>query len=174
MRLFVAIDFERNILGALDRAITGLKRVSERGRFSRRENLHMTLAFIGEVAPERLGEARDALMEVEAPAFQLTLTGPGRFAREDGDVYWVGVKRCPELTALAEQVTAKLREHGFELEERQFTPHITIARGVATLTDTVWLDMPQASMRVGEIGLYRSERPAGRLTYNRLAVKALK
>ena len=48
MRLFVAIEFEPDIIESLKRVQSDLKRCGLKGRFTKEENLHLTLAFIGE------------------------------------------------------------------------------------------------------------------------------
>ncbi len=47
MRLFIAIQFEENILDALTDFQADLKRQGVTGNYTRRENLHITMAFSG-------------------------------------------------------------------------------------------------------------------------------
>ena len=87
MRLFVAVsltDAQRAALLAYQRALKK-SAADVHVNWSREENLHLTLAFIGEY-PDPAPVIR-ALKGVKAPSYSLTLDGAGQF----GDVRWVGV-----------------------------------------------------------------------------------
>jgi 2'-5' RNA ligase len=91
--------------------------------------MHLTLFFLGET--DRLVDIKGALASIEAPSFELTLTGVGRFPKRPKQpprVLWVGIDAELALTQLHEQVTTVLAEIGFEPEDRPFSPHITLAR----------------------------------------------
>lgn len=165
MRLFVAINFSPEIKAALLRAQARLRSLCAGGNFSRPENLHLTLAFIGET--ERLSDAREAVAECGGP-FELSLSGLGRF----GELYWCGIAENPRLTALARELRDALTRRGFKLEAREFSPHITIARRVRA-DGSVDFDVPPASMTVGRISLMSSERINGKLTYTEVYARRL-
>ena len=96
--------------------------------------------------------------------FVLALEGSGHF----GDLWWVGIRKQPALTCLAQTLQENLRQQGFSLEKRAFRPHITIARRVAA-PGPVLLQVPPASMVVECMSLMKSERIAGKLTYTPVA-----
>lgn len=174
MRLFVAIQLEEPMKDALCAAIGRLKAAALQGSFTHRENLHLTLAFIGET--NRLQAAKEALQGVVASPFTLTLAAPGRFKRPDGDLCWMGVQHTQALSALQVQVTERLTDAGFALEKRAFTPHLTLGRRVKLPPGFDWKALEQpapASMAVGRVSLMLSERIAGRLTYTELYAKPL-
>ncbi len=166
MRLFVAVNFSPEIKAALMGAIDDLRRQSTGGNFTRADNLHLTLAFIGETLDLR--GARAALAAVSAPPFVLTLNGAGRF----GDLYWAGLEKSAALTALAASMQQALRDRGFAIEKRPFKPHITLARQLRS-EGPVSLKVPRLSMTVGRISLMRSDRVNGRLTYTEVCGKDL-
>lgn len=158
MRLFVAIRFSPAVEEALWAAVGDLRRQGE-GTFTRRENLHLTLAFIGET--DRLAEAKSAVREAaRGGPLHLEVGGPlGRFS----DLWWAGVRGGPELAALAAAVQTALRDRGFFIERRPWKPHVTLARrwrGPAPGTAVA-----PAAMAAAHISLMRSDRVAGRLTY---------
>jgi len=100
-----------------------------RGRAPRAGNLHVTVAFIGEIAPERI----DALCAIGATAaaraapFVLTLDCAGTF-RGTG-IAWAGASMPPaELARLARDLADALTANAFAVEGRAFTPHVTLAR----------------------------------------------
>ena len=92
MRLFVAIALSENMKKPLLRAISELRNVATQGNFTKEENLHLTLAFIGEVSTSRVADAKRALDKVSAHPFTLALDGGiGRFVRSGGDIYYANV-----------------------------------------------------------------------------------
>lgn len=125
MRLFVAIDLPDPVKDHL----VSLKADIPTARWSDRHQMHLTLFFIGET--ERIAEVRAALAAVEAPPFELSLSGVGRFPASDRQpprVLWAGVDVSPALAALHRQITNTLTALGFAADERPFSPHITLAR----------------------------------------------
>ncbi|MCC7168088.1 MAG: RNA 2',3'-cyclic phosphodiesterase [Rhodospirillales bacterium] len=126
MRLFVGLDFPdrvRNRLGLLQAGVPGARWVDP-------DNLHVTLAFIGE-ADEDQAQALDAeLARVQAPAFDLVLAGMGVFGaggRKPRSL-WVGVEKSEPLRLLQGRVEAAMVRAGLTPEARKFTPHVTLAR----------------------------------------------
>ncbi len=125
MRLFVAIDFPDEIK---DR-VSALKAEIPTARWVSRDQMHLTLFFIGET--ERIEAVKGALAEVKSAPFDLTLSGVGRFPpgdRKPPRVIWVGINPQPALNNLQASVTAALTTIGFQPEERPFSPHLTLAR----------------------------------------------
>jgi 2'-5' RNA ligase len=125
MRLFVAIDLPEMVKDQLDT----LQARIPTARWVRRQQIHLTLFFLGET--ERIQEIKDALASVKAPPFALTLAGVGRFPkrhRQPPRVLWVGIDDEPALAHLHQKVTAVLAERGFKSENRPFSPHLTLAR----------------------------------------------
>ena len=91
--------------------------------------IHLTLAFLGDLAPDRAAAAATAADRVEAQAFCTTFDRLGSFAR--AGVAWAGPSQPPpQLEALAASLAARLRESGFTLEERAFAAHVTLARRI--------------------------------------------
>lgn len=166
MRLFVAVHFTPEVKSALLRAIGDVRAQCEWCNPTREENLHLTLAFIGEARDPRPAIA--ALDECVCPAFSITVGGAGRF----GDLWWAGIEPSRELSALAERIQSALRARGFDIERRPFKPHITLAREVRS-DAPLRLDVPRMNMPVGRVSLMKSERINGRLTYTEVYGRAL-
>lgn len=150
MRLFVALTLDE---GARERIAAVQVRLAdrlERGSVVPPENLHLTLAFIGEVAEEDVSVVEDALDDVASdPVLDLCFDHVGSFGRRGtgssrgkhagGRTVWLGCEQDTRLEHLQAEVADKLRGIGAELEERPFTPHVTLARH-AVLADDVDLD----------------------------------
>jgi 2'-5' RNA ligase len=176
MRLFTAILLDEKIRDGLYRAEMDLKEASLRGNFTLRENLHLTLVFIGET--DRSGDAAHALDAVSAAPFTLCFQGIGCFSRPGGGLYWAGARKNPELEGIYRMLFNALSERGFQPENRAFKPHLTLGREV-TLKDgfdlrTFSESLPVLEMTVKKISLMKSERIGGKLTYTEIHSTALK
>ena len=88
MRLFIAINFGENELDAFEAARDRLRERAGRANYSRRENLHLTLAFLGEQPQARLPRRprRHARRRAGSQPFTLRFERSGRFRREGGDI----------------------------------------------------------------------------------------
>ncbi len=177
MRLFIAVRFPEHVLDALCRRQERLRAAAAQGNFSRRENLHLTLAFLGDVPPSGISRIRKAMDAAAGPAFSITIGGPGRFRGGRGDTLWLGIDAPPALYTLQDRLAAGLADAGFRLEDRPFTPHLTIARTVILrpgqeLRRLCAADAP-VSCPVHAISLMRSERIGGVLTYTEIYGKEL-
>ena len=170
MRLFFAVNFDRatkaNILSVQER----LRRYG-RGTFPGPENLHLTLAFLGEIEESRLPELQSILDNLQVPEMHLTFSHIGCF-RNDSELWWIGLDDCPELARLQDDLSSSLRRQGFSLEKRKFRPHITIARRMNIgKMDSKKLLPRDFSTTVSHVSLMLSHRPNGVLTYTELMRK---
>jgi 2'-5' RNA ligase len=161
LRLFVAVNFDKTMLDSLCVAVESLNAQSESGVFTKKENFHITLAFIGET--DRLEDAKRIINETVFKSFEISLGKPGRFKRDDGDIRYVSAEGNG-LSELAGDIASRLRKAGFEIEDRPFTPHITLGRQVIGKSD-VPLDIVPASMTVNRVSLMKSERLNGGMKY---------
>ena len=170
MRLFVAVLFEKPIVDALCTAGEELCGQAHSGDFTRWENLHMTMAFLGET--ENLTGATRALDAVQAAPFPLLLRGMGRFWNNGDTLYWMGAEKTAGLLAAQGQICRQLRAEGFVLEERAFAPHVTLGRRVRMRDgfdpQHFAESIPPLYMQVRRISLMRSEHVHGALTYTEL------
>lgn len=124
-RLFVAIDLPDAVKDDLTELCYGLRGV----RWVKRNQLHLTLRFIGDVEDDLVDTLSDALAQVRAVPFTFQLQGVGQFPpRGAPRVIWVGVKAPPDLQRLHRQIESVLQPLGIEPEDRPFSPHITLAR----------------------------------------------
>ncbi|NLJ30676.1 MAG: RNA 2',3'-cyclic phosphodiesterase [Clostridiales bacterium] len=163
MRLFLAVRFGGEMRKSLSDCTEKLKAAALRGRFTSGENLHLTLAFLGET--DREEDVRRAMDSVAAPPFELRTGGLGRFPR--GGVCWAGTEPCPPLFDLQRRLSAALRGSGFRLETRPFVPHITLGRETVFPRDADFesLRPAPARMTVESFSLMRSERACGGMIY---------
>lgn len=154
VRAFVAIFPPREIQETLHRTALALP-IEGTIRYIRPENIHLTLKFLGDVQPETLAEANDALAAVGArhDPFEVELVGFGAFPSERrGRVLWASAGRgTKHLNTIAADVEDALEPLGFERDPRAYKPHLTLGRARAS---SFVLDAPTALERLA----FRAER----------------
>ncbi len=169
LRLFVAVNLNADMLTSLRRTADCLKAQSAGGVFTKDNNFHITIAFIGET--DRIDEAKRAVGETVFSPFEISLGKIGKFPREGGDIYYASVEG-EGLSALAYETATRLRNEGFAIESRAFTPHITLGRRVS-IKSSASIEAAPSSMTVSRISLMKSERSKtdGELRYEEIYYK---
>lgn len=132
MRTFIALDIDDRVRVALARTIDSLKSIAPNMKWVDPSRIHLTLNFIGEIAPEATVDISAALSSITARCspFELTVRGMGVFeSRGKVRVIWTGIHdEAGRLEALHNDVTSALDELGYPPESRPFSPHLTLAR----------------------------------------------
>ena len=131
MRAFIAIELPGAFADEVAELARGLEAVCA-GRFVSAESHHLTLAFLGEVGEAEARSAMEALDTAcaDAATMPLRAAGLGTFGRPRDATLWLGVERDPRLMALATRVREELFARGLSYDERDFLPHVTLARRV--------------------------------------------
>jgi len=163
MRLFIAINFTAETRALLLALCDELRGKSERGRYSLPENLHLTLAFLGDCDAKQTAAIKSVLDAVSFGPFDITIDRIGRFKRDGGDLWWAGVRENKALLELQQSLTSGLCSKGFTLETRKYSPHITLGREVKT--DASPRPLEPFGEVVSRVDLMKSERVGGKLTY---------
>jgi 2'-5' RNA ligase len=161
MRLFVSINFSDDTRSRLLSLRDELRSKSQSGNVSLPENLHLTLAFIGEVSPKKIDKIKTILDTVTFAPFDATIERLGTFSR--GTLWWAGLREDKPLMDLQHEVEHKLALCGFEMDGRKYSPHITLGREVVT-SEKPW-QIESFGDKVTRIDLMKSERIGGKLTY---------
>jgi RNA 2',3'-cyclic 3'-phosphodiesterase len=130
-RIFIALKIEPG--PELRNMIRGLRNASGniRVKWVEPENIHLTLAFLGDTEEERITAAAMILNKVCSATgqFSFTIGSPGIFkSYRDLKVIWTGIRDPEALVELRRKLSEELNYAGFRLEEREFRPHITIGR----------------------------------------------
>ena len=160
MRLFVGISPTDEIRQALAKAQRYLSRHGITGTALTPENLHMTLAFIGEYPdPE---EVLDAMEDVAFTPFRIVYDHLGTF-RES--IVWGGVEASEPLEKLARSLRHALGQAGIPFDNGAFTPHFTLFRHADFSKGIPPVEIDPVSMTVREITLYRSGRGKSGMMY---------
>lgn len=124
MRAFLALPLA-------DPAIDALLRVQSllpNGRPVPEDNLHLTLAYLGEVPADVLEPLHDMLQAARLPAPEIAFEGLGTFAEMEQGLTFAAVTPSARLTALQAKVAQLARQAGAALPRRRFRPHVTLTR----------------------------------------------
>lgn len=98
-------------------------------------NLHLTLAFLGNVDANQYQCVEAMASALRCTGFTLTLDQFGMFPR--ARVAWLGPQHTPQaLQQLSDSVSRAARECGIHLDDRPFNPHVTLARKTSRLQET--------------------------------------
>ena len=124
MRLFVALPIPDKVAGELMLLQGGVPGA----RWQNREQLHMTLRFIGEVDGRDARAIDDALAGIDAPAFSLQLHGVGQFGNKQPHTLWAAARPNALLDHLARKVDTAIRRVGQPQDAHKFMPHVTVGR----------------------------------------------
>ena len=172
MRLFVAVKFSPEIEKSLTDLQDKMKENHITGNYTNCQNLHLTLAFIGEYnSPNKVMKA---LSKVEFEPFEISL---GETIGNFGDILWVGLKRNFKVMSLAESVRKALENEHIPFDRKPFKPHITVIRKAGIFSEQEKyiksLRTENVKMTVEKFSLMHSHRENGKLIYTEIGnVKA--
>ncbi len=176
MRLFTAIDLPSGVLLRLERLLSAL-RPEALVKWNPLDNLHITTKFIGEWPERRIDELHDALASLmPRNTFEVEVRELGWFPNERSPrVLWAGVQGGESLLALVRETEDLLAGLGVRREERQFAPHLTLARiknpvPLGRLRQKVQEMQPAAlgKFPVSQFALFRSDPGSNASIYRKL------
>ena len=130
VRLFLAIDLPDHVRDHLGEVRTRLERALPKVSCTRLENLHITLKFLGDVDPKRVGDITESLGRISVSPIELSAERVECFPAR-GPIRIVTAAMTGTLTplrALADAIEQRCKFLGFEREQRAYKPHVTLAR----------------------------------------------
>ncbi|AAL64840.1 RNA 2',3'-cyclic phosphodiesterase [Pyrobaculum aerophilum] len=131
VRSFIAVDIESpDVIKKIEEVQREVLRLGLDIKLVERENLHITLRFLGEIPQSRVDSIIKALASVKFNKFMIKLAELGVFPDLSRPrVLWIGVSQgAEELTKLANIVRETVDKYAEHKEDREFTPHLTIGR----------------------------------------------
>lgn len=134
MRIFCAIELNEKVRSQIEEHIKQLQQAvaDNNASWSRVENIHLTLKFFGNVAESRLNSIASAATRVtkDFSPFEISIEETGSFPKpSQARVLWIGVKDPGgKLGQLQKAFESECEVEGFPKEDREFRPHLTIAR----------------------------------------------
>ncbi len=124
MRTFLALPIPEKTIAAL----IDLQSTLPTGRPVPEDNLHLTLAYMGDVSESVLETLNDLLQTARFPAPRIAFNGLGTFAEMEQGLSFAAVAPSDTLTGLQSKVARLVRTAGAELPRRRFRPHVTLTR----------------------------------------------
>jgi len=173
IRSFIAIDLSDPARRRIETLIQELRKSDAQVGWVRTEGIHLTLKFLGNVAPESIEEIKSALARIASQIAPIRIepAGCGAFPTIKWPrVIWVGLGgQIGPLAELVRRVETALVPLGFEPEGRPFKPHLTLGRvkgrqRLQALQEILLAhsDFAAEPFDAAEVVLYKSElRPDG-------------
>jgi len=161
MRLFYAVQFSGDVKDKLCSVQAQLRAEGVAGNYTARENMHLTLVFVGET--DKVQDAEAALDGLGCAPLEIEVCGTGIFRRNG--VIWGGIIDSDDLERLQRAVFENVRKAGFTLENRAYHPHITLVREARLPQGYRLPETRRSWMAVDRVSLMKSERVGGRLVY---------
>jgi 2'-5' RNA ligase len=173
LRAFVAVEIPPGLLESLAAVQGELRRRGVQARWTRPENLHLTLRFLGDVPAERVANLATALRSAVAghSGFRLTSAGIGVFpGLRRPRVLWAGLRGATaDLARLQQEIEERLEAIGFPREARDFHGHLTLGRfdervsaGLVADAIAAYASASFGSFDVREVVLFQSDlQPRG-------------
>lgn len=130
MRLFIAINFPKEIKEEIQKAVRPLVASFPQVSWTKLENIHLTLKFLGNTKENKLVSIKEAVRKVVegTEPFEVRFDKLGYFDRKQL-IIWLRVRSDRKLIDLADRIEKETARLGFARKKRTFSPHITLGRG---------------------------------------------
>jgi 2'-5' RNA ligase len=131
MRCFIALKLDDAIKDRLQAAQEVLKNIGGKVSWCSRQQMHLTLQFLGEVEDKKVPKIIEAMTAAvrDVTPFEFSVENIGAFPPKGSPrIIWAGISECPPLLKLQRRLEDALKPLGFKPEDRSFTPHLTLGR----------------------------------------------
>ena len=187
MRIFFALTFEEETKDYLASVRDVVANHCAKGRYTLRDNFHLTLAFIGEVGHGEYATLEEIMYQLFEPSpeqwsmgateiapgalipEQLVSAQVGTFMRGNKEIVWLGVEPDKKLSHLEQNLRLMLIDEGIELEEQPFRPHITLGRYVEGFGTEDLIKSGGQVLKIRSMALMESKTVDNVLTYEVLS-----
>ena len=173
-RIFIAVKIEtgEKLQSMISTFRTVLK--YENIKWTILENLHITLSFLGDTEDDKIDRIDKMVERVceNSGDFELIIKGAGLFKNlNDPRIVWTGIEPSEKLIQLNALIKTGLKEAGVSIEDRTFSPHMTLGR-IKSIRDidllksvlTRYHDLELQKQKVREVIMYESLlQPSGPL-----------
>ena len=175
-RLFIAVLLPDELTAVLLVSQRLLADSAGRASLTQRDQLHLTLRFIGETNEKETAEITQWLRSLSAPSLEsrrFTQADYGAFPGREGMTVWAGLNISPDMRRRAAMMETALRSLGCSPETRPWLPHVTLARRAALNRPlgelAPLLPRVKGFLSLGDIVLFKSEFTPGGMRYTQLA-----
>ena len=164
MRLFIAIQLTEKLKETCASVQDTFRMMNVRGNYTPQENLHLTLAFIGEYGDPDV--ALDAMESIDFRPFAITMDKVGCF----DELWWTGFAESDELETLVKKLRRALADAGIPFDKKRFKPHVTVLRkpDYSKGRRISHIGIEPGTMQVDTISLMQSTRGKNGMIYTEL------
>jgi len=170
IRVFIAIKFPAEILEEIEeiQKEIGEKKLFE-GKLVEKENLHLTLKFLGEIDEEKVKKVEEELRSIKLEKFEAKISEIGVFDPELVRIIWLRIDGG-KILELQKEIDEKLK--GFFKREERFMSHVTIARvkkcedKKKIISEIRNVKIPESNFLVREFYLVKSELKKEKAEYS--------
>jgi 2'-5' RNA ligase len=183
-RAFIAVNIGEPARSVIKRLIENLQSKVDHIRWTRDDQLHLTVKFLGDVdnreLPQICNNLRDQCQFVEP--FIVSLVGLGTFpSGRPPRIIWASIEEgLQQLSDLHQRLDASLADLGLPREGRRYTPHLTLGRvrrgaAIPELQDVLskFQGAARTQFDVDEVILMASLRERGKSLYEPIDVVEL-
>ena len=173
MRIFIAVNFSAEEKQQILRLQTQLRSQAVRGSFPRPENLHMTLAFLGETPLKKIPCLEKIIDSIKIQPFEITFDHAGCFKHGRSELWYLGIKPKPVdvgltiLLNINSQLINQIKKEKLYFDKKPFKSHITLGKYIIS-PKPIEINFDPIHISVNSISLMKSERLDGELTYTEL------
>lgn len=157
MRSFIGIPLNKDTREEIYKIYPPLKNL----KFTKKENLHITVKFLGDVKEEKIEKVKEAIKEScnDFKKFKISSNRLSAFpSLTYARVIWLNViEGAVIIEKIYKKLERTLEKIGFKREDRKYIPHITIARAKTSVDITDYLNKFEINSEVNEIVLYKSD-----------------
>ena len=164
LRSFIAVEIPAEIQRTILDNTASLQKTLAKPlvRWVEAQNLHLTLKFLGDVAPEALEQLNGALKVeiINQRSFNMSVAGLGMFPNPQRPrIIWIGLEAPSALATLQHSVDSVATRMGYTPEERPFSAHLTIGRVGQSVTqaDRMKISAAIKTMTIGNLGMFHVE-----------------
>lgn len=161
MRLFIGIKLDTKAIKKIDSYMNYLYQTGVRGTYTKTNNIHLTLEFLGEVDKDKVSKLLDIINSVDISKLEYLEIDRTKMLKS---IIVLNVLKSDILLEVQKDLHLKLKVNGFNLQERPYSPHITLVREASKSFEE---NIKVVSV-VSKITLFESVRINNSLVYKEL------
>jgi len=165
MRVFFALTFSDKTKKDITMYRDIIANQVSKGRFTREDNFHLTLEFIGEVNHKELETLIEILYRMDEEPLALRGTFIGSFKKKNRDIVWMGLDKSNALIAMQKRLVQFMKAEGLNPEKRKYKPHITLGRQVLMDLNLSDMVIQPIELEIVSLALMESKNVGGILKY---------